>query len=148
MTETEPLSQSPENESRFRIEPSTAEGRGRLLLMGGMGWLAIGTIVDMALIVWGGIAIIAGAFALNTAGKLVHYHELPIPGDHEAKLAVSWLLLGLTIIGLLVNYAYSRYGAGDGSYFWALAVAGVGFGLLHMAAQSMYLPEESDTTEG
>lgn len=147
MTETELPPQSTETDSRLRIDPATAEGRGRLLLMGGMGWLAIGTFVDMALIVWGGVVIISGAFALNTAGKLVHYHELPIPGDDEAKLAVSWLLLGLTIIGLLANYVYSRYGAGDGSYFWTLAVAGVGFGLLHMAAQSMYLPEESDTTE-
>lgn len=115
--------------------------------MGGMGWLAIGAMVKMALLVWGGVAIIGGAFALNTAGKLMHYHELPISGDEEVKLSLSWLLLGLTVVGLLVVFANARYGSGGGSYFWSLTVAGVGFGLLHMAAQSKYLPAESDVDE-
>ncbi|MDZ7746963.1 MAG: hypothetical protein U5K28_10820 [Halobacteriales archaeon] len=47
----------------------------------------------------------------------------------------------------MTTFVRTRYGSGDGAYFWSLAVAGIGFALLHMAAQSMYLPgsnEEQD----
>lgn len=146
MTETEPLTQPTDTDSKFRIDPCTAEGRSRLLLMGGMGWLAIGTLVDVALVVWGGVLIIAGAFALNTVGKLVHYRDLPISQADRVTLSATWLLLAATVVSLLTNYAYTRYGPGAGRYFWALAVAGIGFGLLYMAAQSLYLPEQTETT--
>ena len=124
-----------------RIDPSTAAGRSRVLLFGGMGWLALGSFVDMAVVFWGGVGIVTLAFVLNTAGKLVHYRDLSIPRSDWLKLSASWTLLALTVVGLLANYAYARYGSGGGSFFWTLAVAGVGFGLLHMAAQSSYLPE-------
>lgn len=155
MTDTEPTSTATDttrssqpsgDDSLPNIDPSLAEGRGRLLLFGGMGWLAIGHAVDTALVVWGGVLIVTLAFGLNTAGKFVHYRERSLPRDHEVTLAASWGLLALTIVGLVTNYAYSRYGPGDGSFLWSLAVAGVGFGLLHMAAQSEYLAESSEST--
>lgn len=141
MPDTEPVTQPSESDPLLNVNPSTAEGRSRIFLFGGMGWLAIGSVVDIALVVWGGVAIVGLAFGLNTAGKLAHYWKLPIQRSDRLKLSASWGLLTLTIIGLLINYAYTQYGPGEGSFFWALAVAGVGFGLLHMAAQSTYLPK-------
>ncbi|RBI58704.1 hypothetical protein DMJ13_25505 [halophilic archaeon] len=99
----------------------------------------------MGLIVWGGVAIVTLGFLLNTSGKLVHYQRLSIPRGDQLKLSVSWLLLALTVVGLLTIYAYARYGSGEGSFFWTLAVAGIGFGLLHMAAQSLYLPATEES---
>lgn len=148
MTEPDSRSETTDLHSRPRIDPGTAEGRGRLLLMGGMGGFAIGTLADVAPVVWGGVCLIGVAFALQTAGKLVHYHDRPIPRSDEAKLAASWLLVAVTIGGLVANYAYARYGPGDGRYFYALAVAGIGFGLLHMAAQSAYLPNPEKSDKG
>jgi hypothetical protein len=147
MTDTEPVSQGSQNSSVVSIDPSTAEGRSRLLLIGGMGWLGIGTAVDMALIVWGGVAIVTLAFGINTAGKLVHFRELSIPRTNWLTLSLSWILLALTVVGLVTTYAHARYGSGEGGFFWALAVAGVGFGLLHMAAQSIYLPAQMESTD-
>lgn len=138
---TQSAPQSAEDSSLTSIDPSTAEGRSRLLLFGGLAWLAIGHLVDMSMIVWGGVGIVTAAFLLNTAGKVVHYRSLPIPSRNQLTLSVSWTLLAVTVVVLLANFTHTRYGAGDGAYFWSLAVAGVGFGLLHMAAQSMYLPE-------
>lgn len=140
MSKTDTRAQSTAT-TRMRVDPSRAEGWSRILLFGGLGWLALGTMVNMAVIFWGGVGIVGLAFALNTIGKLIHYANLPIPRADQVRLAVSWVLLAVTVVGLLANYAYARYGVGAGEFFWALAVAGVGFGLLHMAAQSMYLPE-------
>lgn len=138
---TESVPSSTGGDSFAMINPSTAEGRSRVLLFGGLAWLAIGHFVDMSIIIWGGVGIIAIAFSLNTAGKVIHYRSLPIPSRDQLTLSATWTLLAVTVVGLLANFAHTRYGPGDGAYFWSLAVAGVGFGLLHMAAQSIYLPE-------
>jgi hypothetical protein len=42
-------------------------------LFGGLAWLALGHLVDIGMVIWGGIAVVTGAFVLNTAGKVVHY---------------------------------------------------------------------------
>ena len=144
---TESVRQSTGDSSSVNINPSTAEGRSRALLFGGLVWLALGHIVDISLVVWGGVGIIAVAFVLNTAGKVVHYRDLPIPSRDRLFLSATWTLLAVTVVSHLANFAYSRYGPGDGAYFWSLAVAGVGFALLHMAAQSIYLPESEVQTE-
>lgn len=134
-------------ESSPLIDPSTAEGRSRLLLFGGLALLSVGHLVELSTVALGGVATVALAFALNTAGKLVHYRRLPVPSRDRLILSVSWVLLAATVVGLLANFVYTRYGAGGGAYFWSLAVAGVGFGLLHMAAQSIYLPESEAGTD-
>ncbi|MFC7164731.1 hypothetical protein M0R89_21725 (plasmid) [Halorussus limi] len=144
---TEPVSQSTGGGSIVNVNPSTAEGRSRVLLFGGLAWLALGHLVDIALVVWGGVGLIAVAFALNTAGKVVHYRSLSIPSRDHLTLSATWTLLAVTVVALLANFAHTRYGPGDGAYFWSLAVAGVGFGLLHMAAQSKYLPESAVQTD-
>lgn len=128
------------NGSVANISPALAEGRSRLLLFGGMGTLGIAAVVDLSFVFWGGVAIVGLAFALNSAGKLSHYWGLSIPRNDRLKLSLSWLLLAVTVLALLANYGHARYGPGDGGFFWSLAVAGIGFGLLHMAAQSTYLP--------
>lgn len=144
---TESIRQSTGDGSFVNINPSTAEGRSRALLFGGLVWLALGHLVDMAVIIWGGVGIIAIAFGLNSAGKVVHYWTLPIPSRDQFVLSATWTLLAVIVVGLMANFAHTRYGPGDGAYFWSLAVAGVGFGLLHMAAQSIYLPESEVQTE-
>lgn len=126
------------------IDPGFAEGRSKLLLFAGMGALAIGTMVDSGPVFWGGVAIVGMAFLLNTVGKLRHYGELPIPTGDRLKLTASWVLVVTSVVGLLANYAYTRYGPGNGTFFWSLAAASVGFGLIHLAAQSRYLPVEDD----
>lgn len=146
MPETDTHTQSAGTDSPVSLDPSRAEGWSRILLFGGLGWLALGTMVDMALVVWGGVVIVGLAFTLNTTGKLVHYGDLPISRAEQVKLGVSWVLLAMTVVGLLGNFAYARYGPGAGRFFWALAVGGVGFGLLHMAAQSTYLPDAETAT--
>lgn len=145
---TDSVSRPTRDSSLVNINPSTAEGRSRALLFGGLTWLALGHLVDMGLIVWGGVAIVTVAFILNTAGKVVHYRELPIPSRDQLVLSATWGLLALTVVGLMANFAHTRYGSGDGAYFWSLAVAGIGFGLLHMAAQSSYLPESEVEPDG
>jgi len=146
--DTKPESRPGETNSIISINPSTAEGRSRAVLLGGMGWLALGSFLKMSFVFWGGVLIVSLAFLVNTAGKFVHYRELPITRGDRLKLTASWTLLSLTVLALILNYAITRYGPGNGDYFWSLAVAGIGFGLLHMAAQSMYLPNtaiEGDT---
>ena len=140
--------QSADRDSFLSVNPSTAEGRSRALLFGGLAWLALGHLVDIGMVVWGGIAVVTGAFVLNTAGKLSHYRNLPIPPRNQLALTATWTLLGLSVVGLLVNFAYTRYGPGNGSYFWSLAIAGIGFALLHMAAQSSYLPASEVELDG
>lgn len=144
---TESIRQSSGDGPFVNINPGTAEGRSRALLFGGLLWLALGHLVDMAIVIWGGVGIIAIAFVLNTAGKVVHYRALPIPSRDQLTLSVTWTLLAVTVVALLANFAHTRYGPGDGAYFWSLAAAGVGLGLLHMAAQSIYLPESEVQTE-
>lgn len=141
MSDAEPAAQSSGGGSFMSVTPSIAEGRSRILLFGGLGGFAIGNAVSILPVVWGGLGVVVLAFGLNTAGKLSHYGELPIPLSDRVKLSASWVLLALTVVGLIANYAYTRYGPGGGDFFWSLAVAGIGFGLLHMAAQSKYLPE-------
>jgi hypothetical protein len=124
------------------VDPGLAEGRSRLLMFGGMGVLAVGALVAEGVVVWAGVVASALAFALITDGKLDHYRGLASPAGHELRLSASWLALAATVVGLLANFAYAEYGPGDGSFLLALAVAGVGFALLHMAAQSTYLPAD------
>jgi hypothetical protein len=135
---------STEYSSRASIDPGLAEGRSRLLLFVGLGALGVGHLADAALAVWCGVAVVVAAFALNTAGKLAHYRGLSVPVSHRATLGGSWLLLAATVVGLLADYAYARYGPGDGAFFWSLAVAGVGFALLHLGAQATYLPPSGE----
>lgn len=122
--------------------PPLAEGWSRLALFAGLGLLAVGHLLGVPAVVWGSVAVLVVAFGLNTAAKLLHYRGLAVPRRDRLALATSWVLLAVTVLGVIVNYAYTRYGPGDGSFFWALGVAGFGFGLLHMAAQSTYLPDE------
>lgn len=147
MTNTESIPNSAGNESPVDIDPGLAEGRSRLILFAGLGFLAIGAIFGVTPVVWSGVVLVGGAFALNTAGKLKHYWELPIPFSDRLILSASWLFLAMTVVGFLVNYVYARYGSGEANFFWSLVVASVGFGLLHMAAQSMYLPESQNPSE-
>jgi hypothetical protein len=129
------------------VDPGLAEGRSRLLLFAGMGVLAVGALVAEGSVVWAGVVAIALAFALNTAGKLVHYRGLSIPAGHKLRLSASWLALAATVVGALGTFAHTRYGAGDDGFLLPLALAGVGFALLHMAAQSKYLPATVDGAE-
>lgn len=149
MTDTEPTTRSRGSDSAdtgVSIDPRLTEGRSRLLLFAGLGGLALGTTVEAALVVWGSAIVIAAACVLNTAGKLIHYWGLPLPRSDRLALGASWLVLALTLVGVVVKYASARYGSGEGSFFWALAAGAVGFGLLHMAAQSNYLPDTDDGT--
>jgi len=143
MSGTEPTHDAGGRESAFSVDPGTAAGYGRILLFGGMGWLALGSFLDVAIVFWGGLGIVGLAFACNTAAKLVHYRELDVPPWHRVALAASWLSLTGTVLALLGVYAAARYGDGSGEFFWSFAVAGVGFGLLHMAAQSRLLPADA-----
>ncbi|WP_435182066.1 hypothetical protein [Halorussus sp. AFM4] len=147
MTNTEPAARQSETDSHAYVNPSTAEGWSRLGLFFGMGFFAIGNLLEMVAVVWGGTAMIACAFILNTAGKLAHYWGLSISRAERVKLSASWLLLMLTVVGLLTNFSYARYGPGEPSFFWSFAVAGIGFGLLHMAAQTKYLPATEKTAD-
>lgn len=122
------------------IDPRFAEGRSRIVLFVGMGGLGLGTTFSLPAVSLGGIALIVVAFTLNTAGKLVHYGDLGLSLRRQAALVSSWCSLATAVVGLLATYALTRYWAFTGQYFWSLAVAAVGFGLLHMAAQSRYLP--------
>lgn len=122
------------------LDPSLAEGRSKLLLFASMGALGVGTTLAVGPVVWVGIVGIGVAFIVNTVGKLRHYAGLPLARERRLLLSASWLLLAAAVIGLLATYAYGRYGPGAGSYFWSLAAAGLGFGLLHVAAQGRYLP--------
>lgn len=140
MTDNTDSSSNSARGSLLSVEPSTAEGRSQLLLFGGLGWLAIGHLVDAGVVVLGGVVIVTAAFSLNTAGKVVHYRSLPVSTRSRLLLTGTWVALASTVVGLLAIFARARYGAGDGAFFWSLAVAGIGFGLLHMAAQSSYLP--------
>ncbi|MFB6250592.1 hypothetical protein [Halobellus sp.] len=138
---TESVTTSTDEDSVGMIDPSTAEGRSQLLLFGGLACLAVGHLIELSVLAWSGAGIVTVAFVLNTAGKIVHYRDLPIPSRDQLILSATWSLLAVIVVGLLVNFAHTRFGSGDGAYFWSMAVAGVGFGLLHMAAQSKYLPE-------
>ncbi|MFB6156614.1 MAG: hypothetical protein ABEJ34_02075 [Haloferacaceae archaeon] len=146
MTPTETDLPTPSDESPT-VSPGLAEGRSRLLLFAGLVGFAVGHLVDAPPVVWGGIALVAVAFAVNTAGKLTHYRRLSIPRGDRTKLAASWVLLAVTVVWLLAVYARARYGPGGGRFFWSLAAAGLGFGLLHMAAQSKYLPADAAPDE-
>lgn len=148
MTDAEAAGAAPDGGSVAGLTPGVAEGRSRLLLFAGAGVLAVGHLVEASLAVWIGVGVVAVAAALNTVGKLVHYRRLPVPRGDRRKLAASWLLVAATLVGLLANYAYARYGPGEGRFFWTLAVAGIGFGLLHMAAQSKYLPAARTGDDG
>ncbi|MFB6093011.1 MAG: hypothetical protein ABEK02_08385 [Haloquadratum sp.] len=124
------------------VDPGRAEGRSRLLLFAGLVPFALGHALRVPLAVWIGIAAVTVAFALNTAGKVVHYRRLPISRRDEAIAGATWVALALSVVGLLATYALARYGGGSGAFFWPLALAGVGFGLLHLAAQSTVLPAD------
>lgn len=124
------------------IDPATAEGRSKLLLFAALVPFALGHALRIEAGVQIGVAAVGVAFALNTAGKLVHYRRLPIPARDAALTGLTWVLLALSVLGLLATYALARAGDGSAPLFWPLAVAGVGFGLLHMAAQSKYLPAD------
>lgn len=147
MTETKPTTEPSESGGPMGITPGLAEGRSRLLLFVGLAGFAIGNLVSASLVTRGATGTVAVALGLNTVGKLTHYRSLSISRSDRAKLAVSWVLVALTVVGLLTNYTYARYGSGDGSFFWSLAAAGLGFGLLHMAAQSEYLPPAEEPTD-
>jgi hypothetical protein len=127
---------------RAVVDPGLAEGRSQLVLFAGMAVLAVGGLFQVGELVWAGVAAIAVAFALNTAGKLGHYRGLPVPVVHRAALAGTWLGLAATAVGLVLTYAHGSYGGGDGSFLPSLAVGALGFALLHMAVQGKYLPDD------
>lgn len=127
------------------VNTGVAQGWSKLVLFVGLALLAVSHLADISAVVWGGVALIALALGLNTVAKVGHYWELGIPPKDRLILSVSWLLLAVTVLGMIVNYVYTRYGPGNGSFFWSLAVAGLGFGLLHMAAQSIYLEGVTET---
>ncbi|MFB6360245.1 MAG: hypothetical protein ABEH59_02875 [Halobacteriales archaeon] len=128
----------------LNLDPGLAEGWSRLALFVGLGGLAVGTLLDTTPVFLGSVTLVGLAFVLNSAGKLRHYHQLRIPMNAKLKLSVSWVLLSATVLALLWTYTNARYLGGEGGFFWALAAAGLGFGLLHMAAQSRYLPADID----
>ena len=142
---TEQLSNTTGNGSMVEIKPSLAAGWSKLGLFVGLGVLAVGHLVDIPAVVWGGVTLVALALGLNTVAKVGHYWGLGIPRRDRLLLSASWLVLAVTVLGVIANYAYAQYGPGDGSFFWSLAVAGLGFGLLHMAAQSIYLEGVAET---
>lgn len=133
---------------RWRLDPGLAEGRSKLALFVGLGGLGVGSLVHSKPVFLGSVSLMGLAFVLNTAGKLRHYWGLPIPTSAQVKLTASWLLLGGTVLTLLGTYTSARYLGGDGGFFWPLAVAGFGFGLLHMVAQSRHLPADAAEREG
>lgn len=148
MRETDSLPRRTDDEPTPRIDPGFAEGRSRLVLFGGTGWLALGHLVDIAFVLWGGVAIVAGAFALNTAGKLVRYRVLSLPTADRLKLGATWVFLVAAAVGLLASYAHGRTDDGAVRLFWSSGLAGVGFGLLHVAARSLYLPSGESAVGG
>lgn len=152
MTPTEPTT-GPETErtahrtgadSVWQIDPGLAEGWSKLLLFVGLGGLAVGSTVNVGAVVWAGAAAIGVAFAANTVGKLSYYGELPISAADRLTLSASWVSLAATVVGLLWTYATARYGSSEAAFFWPLAVAGAGFGLVHVAVQGRYLPADGD----
>ncbi|WP_435195488.1 hypothetical protein [Natronomonas sp. EA1] len=122
------------------VDPALAEGRSKLLLFGGLGCLGVATLVNVAPVFWLGLVVVTLAFGLNTVGKLLHYRTLPVAARDRLVLSLSWVLLAGTVVTLLATFALARYAGREPRFFWSLAVAGIGFGLLHMAAQSTLIP--------
>jgi hypothetical protein len=141
MTETD-VPRTTDDDPAARIDPRFVEGRGRLVLSGGACWLALGAAVDIGPVVWGGVLIVAGAFGLDTAGKLARYRALPIPSADRFTLGATRTLLALAAVAVLAGYAYGWYG-GEARILRSLAAVGVGCGLLHVAARSLCLPNGS-----
>lgn len=141
MKETQHTSASPESRSPLRPDPSTAQGRSRLVLVLGMIGFGVGSLLDAKAVVWGSVTLVAIAFALNTAGKLVHYRELEIPHEKRVALATSWVLLSVAVVGLVADYAYFLYGPGSGDFFWPLGLVGLGLAVFHRKAQTEYLDD-------
>ncbi|MDS0300023.1 hypothetical protein NDI76_14850 [Halogeometricum sp. S1BR25-6] len=141
MTETD-AARTTDDDPAARIDPRFVEGRGRLVLSGGACWLALGAAVDIGAVVWGGVLIIAGAFGLDTVGKLARYRALSIPSVDRFTLGATRALLALAAVAVLAGYAHARYG-GEIRLLRSLALVGVGCGLLHVVARSLCLPNES-----
>ncbi|ELZ33952.1 hypothetical protein C474_03295 [Halogeometricum pallidum JCM 14848] len=148
MTETDAVPRTTDDEPARRIDPRFVEGRGRLVLFGGAWWLALGEAVGIAPVVWGGVVIVAGAFGLDTVGKLLRYRALPIPSADRLTLGATRTLLALAAVAVLAGYADGRYGGGGIRILRWLATAGVGCGLLHVAARSLYLPARESAVDG
>lgn len=148
MRETDTVPRTTDDEPARRIDPRFAEGRSRLVLFGGVWWLALGEAVGIGPVLWGGVAIVAAASAVNTAGKLARYRDLPIPTGDRLKLGATRTLLALALVGFLASYAHGRTDDGVVRLLWSSGLAGVGFGLLHVAARSLYLPAGESAVGG
>lgn len=148
MTETDAVPRTTDDEPARRIDPRFVEGRGRLVLFGGAWWLVLGEAVDIGPVVWGGVVIVAGAFGLDTVGKLVRYRALSIPSTDRFTLGATRTLLALAVVAVLVGYVDGRYGGGGIRILRSLATVGVGCGLLHVAARSLYLPASDSAVGG
>ncbi|MFB6281129.1 MAG: hypothetical protein ABEH40_03825 [Haloferacaceae archaeon] len=147
MTGTDPTTGATGDGGPAGLTPELAAGWSRLVLFVGMAGLAVGALADAAPVVWAGVGAVVVALCLTTVGKLRHYRGLPVSRRDRALLAASWVLVAVTVAALLADFAAARYGPGNGRFFAALAAAGFGFGLLHMAAQSKYLPANGDAPD-
>ncbi|WP_435178872.1 hypothetical protein [Halorussus sp. AFM4] len=131
----------------MHVEPGRAVGGSRLALFVGVLGLAAATYLGVPALAWGCLAVVAAAFGLNTVGKLRHYADLPVSERERRRLVASWVALAVVVVAFLANVVYTRHGAGDGSYYWALAVAGIGLGMVHRGLQAEYLGELAAESE-
>jgi hypothetical protein len=141
------VNQTPGFGSVLNVDAGLVEGRSKLVLFVGMSGLVVGSFIEVSEVFLGSVSLVGIAFILNTIGKLHHYRALPIPTRSQLALAATWVLLAITALSLIGTYTIARFLGGQGSFFWPLAIAGVGFGLLHMAAQSRFLSAEYQETD-
>lgn len=117
---------------------------GRWTLIGGLLLTSLSFLVGVSFIGWTGVGIAALGLFINTAGKFARYSRLPIPSVERVAIMAAWLLLVLTIAGLVFDYASDRLTPGYESRFWALLLASVGFAAIYYGLRVRFVPDDPE----
>lgn len=119
-------------------------GIGRWGIIGGLLLTSLAFVLNAPILAWTGTAVVGLGLVVNTAGKFVRYGRLSIPTGERLAVMGAWLLLVLTIGGLVVDYTASRLVPGYRGRFWALVIGAAGFAAIYWGLRLRFVPGEPD----
>jgi hypothetical protein len=123
-------------------------GIGRWGVVVGVLNVAGGLLYPLPELAWAGVAVVALALLVVSAGKVVQFAGYAIPPHHRLIAAASWLLAAASLGALVFDFTYAQLTPGYDGMAQSLLLLLAGSAIIYRGIRARYAPVTDPGPDG